>query len=173
MTSRPAQDPEASPTALLLKLAQAPVASREPCLLRILAELQPQTVLTAGLALYRQGRQEWLLETTAAVLREFGPAAWHTLLDLCRQAPPEAWAFVGVVAECPAIDAQARERAVMLLAAHPAADVRQQVLEAVAVFDLPAQRRLLSAVRDASSDDVRIEAEWRLALLDQAAHGGA
>jgi hypothetical protein len=133
--------------------------------LRILAELEPEAVLSAGLALYRRGGQEWFLASTADVLRQFGPAAWNALLSLCRQAPPEAWAFVPAVADCPAIDQQARVQALLLLAAHPAWNVRERVLEAAASFDSPAQRRLLTAVRDASQDDLRIEAELRLALL--------
>lgn len=165
MTPPAAHHPDHAPTDLLRALVEAAPASRQACLLRILAELEPETVLTAGLALYRRSRQEWLLDTTAAVLREFGPAAWNTLLALCRQGPPEAWAFVSATAECPSIDPQAREQALLLLAVHPAWNVRERVLEATCVFDVPAQRRLLAAVRDASQDDLRIEAELRLALL--------
>ncbi len=165
MPPHAAHDPEHAPVALLRALVEASPSSREACLLRILAELEPEVVLSAGLALYRQGKQEWFLETTAAVIREFGPAAWHALLALCRQGPPEAWAFVSAVAECPSIDLVARERALLLLASHSAWNVRERVLEATAAFDVPAQRRLLAAVRDASHDDLRIEAELRLALL--------
>lgn len=166
MHPRSAHDPEHAPVALLRALVEASPASRQACLLRILAELEPEVVLSAGLALYRQSKQEWFLETIAAVMREFGPAAWHALAALCRQGPPEAYAFVSAVAECPSIDPEAREHALLRLASHSAWNVRERVLEAASVFDTPAQRRLLAAVRDASHDDLRIEAELRLALLD-------
>lgn len=165
MPPHPAHDPKHSPVALLCALVEASPSSRQACLLRILAELEPEVVLSAGLALYRRSKQEWFLETTAAVMREFGPTAWHALLALCRQGPPEAWAFVSAVAECPSIDLDARERALLLLASHSTWDVRERVLEAAGVFGAAAQRRLLAAVRDASQDDLRIEAELRLALL--------
>jgi hypothetical protein len=129
----------------------------------LLEESDPNVILDVAFESDRRTGGDRALCVAESVLRALRDRAWPALEKVSKRKESDCFLFIGVIADCPGIDASKQREALANLAQHPDREIRFEVLEKVSALPGAFRAEVLNILSRDPDSAIRQEA---LAELD-------